>query len=138
MKLFVKMRFEPQALLPSDRHCRSVLEGLCREKWGKWLCLDPIGEGSEAPLSFLLFPVGGAAAVLREGGVPVGQRAEDSVWEKLEPGRLPKQQVQRGRCKEESMDKGQGRADSKKAGSSSPRGLGEREEAERSSGFARG
>lgn len=78
LKLFVKMRFEPKALLPSDRHCRSVLEGLCREKWGKWLCLDPTGEGSEAPLRFLLFPVGGAAAVLREGGVPVGQRAEDS------------------------------------------------------------
>lgn len=60
------------------------------------------------------------------------------MWEKLEPGRLAKQQVQRGRCKEESMDKGQGRADSKKAGSSSPRDLREREEAERSSGFARG
>lgn len=46
-----------------------------------------IGEGSEAPLYFLLFPVGGAAAILREGGVPVGQRertqgvGEAGAWE---------------------------------------------------------
>lgn len=75
-----------------------------------------IGEGSEAPLCFLLFPVGGAAAILREGGVPVGQR--ERTQGVGEAG--ARQQVQRGRCKEESPDKGQGRADSKKAGSSSP------------------
>lgn len=60
------------------------------------------------------------------------------VWEKLEAGRLAKKQLQRGRCKEERLGKGQGRADSKKQGLSSPRDLGEREEGERSRGFARG
>ena len=81
--------------------------------------MDPIGA---APLSFLLCPVGGAAAVLRE--VRWSPRRGEGrglwVWEKLEAGRLAKKQVQRGRCKEKSPDKGQGRADSKKAGSSSP------------------
>lgn len=35
------------------------------------------------------------------------------VWDKLEAGRLAQRHLQRGRCKEESLDKSQGRADSK-------------------------
>lgn len=43
-----------------------------------------------------------------------------------ETGRLAKKQLLRGRHKEERLDKGQGRADSKKGGFCSPRDLGER------------
>lgn len=35
------------------------------------------------------------------------------MWDKLEAARLAQKHLQRGRCKEESLDKGQGRTDSK-------------------------
>ena len=72
---------DPPAYPPPRIDPVAVWLKVCAEESGgnRGVGLDGIGEGSGAPLSFLLCPVGGAAAVLREvPGVPVRRRAEGS------------------------------------------------------------